>query len=332
MSGLLRRLGGFCARHAPWVLVAWVVIAVASWSPTRWTSRERRPDAPGDGLTIGPDLLDKKLPEQANGSVPIVLQSDSSLAEGATRGRRRHGQVGLGEPVRPAGGQPLQPAGREQHHPGRQDRLHRGGADGVIGRPRRRQGEQRLRRGRARRKAGIEVSAGGYLGQQLSSPSTRTSEIIGVIGALIILLFAFRTFVAAPLPVTTAIVALASGLAIVGLAGHAIDVPSIAPTLGIMLGLAVGTDYSLFIISRHLRFLEEGVEPEESIARSIGSSGSAVVFAGVTRDHRPALPLLQRHPPRSLARLHDVDGGRHRRSPRRSPSCRRSSPCSAGGS
>ncbi len=61
-----------------------------------------------------------------------------------------------------------------------------------------------------------------------------------------------------------------------------IDVPSIAPTLGIMLGLAVGTDYSLFIISRHLRFLEEGVEPEESIARSIGSSGSAVVFAGVT--------------------------------------------------
>jgi len=49
-----------------------------------------------------------------------------------------------------------------------------------------------------------------------------------------------------------------------------------------MLGLAVGTDYSLFIISRHLRFLEEGVEPDESIARSIGSSGSAVVFAGCT--------------------------------------------------
>ena len=47
-----------------------------------------------------------------------------------------------------------------------------------------------------------------------------------------------------------------------------------------MLGLAVGTDYSLFIISRHLRFLEEGVEPDESIARSIGTSGSAVVFAG----------------------------------------------------
>ncbi len=132
------------------------------------------------------------------------------------------------------------------------------------------------------RDAGIKVSAGGYLGQQLSSPSTGLSEIIGVLAALIILLFAFRTFVAAPLPVTTAIVALACGLAIVGLAGNAIDVPSIAPTLAIMLGLAVGTDYSLFIMSRHLRFLEEGVEPDESIARSIGTSGSAVVFAGCT--------------------------------------------------
>ena len=132
------------------------------------------------------------------------------------------------------------------------------------------------------RDAGIKVSAGGYLGQQLSSPSTGLSEIIGVLGALIILLFAFRTFVAAPLPVTTAIVALACGLAVVGLAGHAIDVPSIAPTLGIMLGLAVGTDYSLFIISRHLRFLQEGIEPDESIARSVGTSGSAVVFAGCT--------------------------------------------------
>ena len=87
-----------------------------------------------------------------------------------------------------------------------------------------------------------------------------------MLGALIILIFAFRTFVAAPLPIATAVIALAAGLAIVGLAGHAIDVPSIAPTLAIMLGLAVGTDYSLFIISRHLRFLEEGVAPEESIA------------------------------------------------------------------
>src|SRR5262249_27781692 len=132
------------------------------------------------------------------------------------------------------------------------------------------------------REAGIKVSAGSYLGQQLSSPSTRASEIIGVGGAFIILLVAFRPFVAAPLPLATAIIALLTGLAIVGLAGTVFDVPSIAPTLGIMLGLAVGTDYSLFIISRHLRFLEEGAEPKESIARSIGSSGSAVVFAGCT--------------------------------------------------
>ncbi|MGZ5359376.1 MAG: MMPL family transporter, partial [Solirubrobacterales bacterium] len=128
----------------------------------------------------------------------------------------------------------------------------------------------------------IEVSAGGYLGDDLSNPSTRASEVIGIVAALIVLLFAFRTFTAAPLPVTTAVIALTAGLAVVGLAGHLFSVPSIAPTLGIMLGLAVGTDYSLFIISRQMRLLDEGAEPEDAIARAVSSSGSAVVFAGST--------------------------------------------------
>ncbi len=81
---------------------------------------------------------------------------------------------------------------------------------------------------------------------------------------------------------TTAVIALMAGLAVVGLAGHLFSVPSIAPTLGIMLGLAVGTDYSLFIISRQMRLLDEGDEPEDAIARALSSSGSAVVFAGST--------------------------------------------------
>ncbi|MGZ5357190.1 MAG: MMPL family transporter, partial [Solirubrobacterales bacterium] len=128
----------------------------------------------------------------------------------------------------------------------------------------------------------IEVSAGGYLGDDLSNPSTRASEVIGIVAALIVLLFAFRTFTAAPLPVTTAVIALTAGLAVVGLAGHLFSVPSIAPTLGIMLGLAVGIDYSLFIISRQMRLLDEGAESEDAIARAVSSSGSAVVFAGST--------------------------------------------------
>ena len=107
--------------------------------------------------------------------------------------------------------------------------------------------------------------------------------MIGIVAALIVLLFAFRTFI------VRSAAGDHGGDRADGRPRHrraspatSSDVPSIAPTLGIMLGLAVGTDYSLFIISRQMRLLDEGDEPEDSIARAMSSSGSAVVFAGST--------------------------------------------------
>jgi putative drug exporter of the RND superfamily len=285
MSALLHKVGGFAARRAPWVVAAWIVIAIALVLIANSAGRPENDNVtlPGTGSQSATDLLDKYLPEQANGSVPIVLESSTSLAEGQNKQAVDDTVKSLSQ------NQYVQSVVSPFSEQGAADIT----KDGTIayiavalkissGDLDDDEANSVLDAAQPASDAGIEVSAGGYLGQQLSSPSTGLSEIIGVLAALIILLFAFRTFVAAPLPVTTAIVALACGLAIVGLAGHVIDVPSIAPTLAIMLGLAVGTDYSLFIISRHLRFLEEGVEPDESIARSVGTSGSAVVFAGGT--------------------------------------------------
>ena len=285
MSALLQRLGRFAARRAPWIVAAWVVIAIGLVVLANSVGRPENDDVtlPGTGSQSATDLLDKYLPEQANGSVPIVLQSDSSLAEGQNKQAVDDTAKSLSQnqyvqsvvsPLSQQGADQITKDGKTAYI-----NLALNVSSGDLDDD---EANSVLDAAEPARKAGIEVSAGGYLGQQLSSPSTGLSEIIGVLGALIILVFALRTFVAAPLPITTAVVALASSLAILGLAGHAIDVPSIAPTLGIMLGLAVGTDYSLFIISRHLRFLEEGVEPDESIARSMGTSGSAVVFAGST--------------------------------------------------
>jgi RND superfamily putative drug exporter len=285
MSALLHKVGGFAARRAPWVVAAWIVIAIGLVVIANSVGRPENDNVtlPGTGSQSATDLLDDKLPEQANGSVPIVLQSDTSLAQGQNMQVVESTAKSLSEnqyvqsvvsPFDPQGAAQITKDGKIAYIAVAL-KVSSGDLDDE-------EANSVFDAAQPARDAGIAVSAGGYLGQQLSSPSTGLSEIIGVLAALIILLFAFRSFVAAPLPVTTAIVALACGLAIVGFAGHVIDVPSIAPTLGIMLGLAVGTDYSLFIISRHLRFLEEGVEPDESIARSIGSSGSAVVFAGCT--------------------------------------------------
>src|SRR3954447_12639319 len=285
MSALLHKIGGFAARRAPWIVAAWAIIAIGLVVVANSVGRPEidDPTLPGTGSPSATDLLNDKLPEQANGSVPIVLQSDTSLAEGQNMQAVESTAKSLSEnqyvqsvvsPFDPQGAAQITKDGKIAYLAVAL-KVSSGDLDDD-------EANSVFDAAQPALDAGIKVSAGGYLGQQLSSPSTGLSEIIGVLAALIILLFAFRTFVAAPLPVTTAVIALACALAVVGLAGNAIDVPSIAPTLGIMLGLAVGTDYSLFIISRHLRFLEEDIEPDESIARAIGTSGSAVVFAGST--------------------------------------------------
>ena len=99
--------------------------------------------------------------------------------------------------------------------------------------------------------AGLEVSAGGYLGQEVSKPATESSEAIGLGMAVIILLFTFGTVVAMALPISTAIFTVAIGLSLIGLLGHVMEVSTTAATLGTMIGLGVGIDYSLFIVKRY---------------------------------------------------------------------------------
>ncbi|WP_029069042.1 MMPL family transporter [Jonesia quinghaiensis] len=107
-------------------------------------------------------------------------------------------------------------------------------------------------------------------------------EVIGVGVALLVLTITFGSLVAAGVPIITAIIGVAVSMLLVVTAGAFTDVSSTTPTLAIMLGLAVGIDYALFIISRHRSQLAEGLEVQESIARAQATAGSAVIFAGIT--------------------------------------------------
>ena len=97
-----------------------------------------------------------------------------------------------------------------------------------------------------------------------------------------ILLLAFGTVVSMAIPIVVAIIGVVTGLSAIALLGHLIEVPSVAPTLGTMIGLGVGIDYALFIVTRYRRRLADGLAVEEAIARSAATSGSAVAFAGST--------------------------------------------------
>ena len=99
---------------------------------------------------------------------------------------------------------------------------------------------------------------------------------------MLILTFTFGTVVAMGMPIGTAILGLTTALGAIGLLGHLISVPSIAHTVATMIGLAVGIDYALFLVTRHRSQLREGMEMRESVARAVGTAGTAVVFAGCT--------------------------------------------------
>ncbi|WP_151771854.1 MMPL family transporter [Streptomyces abyssomicinicus] len=126
----------------------------------------------------------------------------------------------------------------------------------------------------------VRVEVGGELAQ--TPPEIGSTEAIGVAIAAVVLVITFGSLVAAGMTLLNALVGVGVGMAgLYALTGF-VELNSTSPVLALMLGLAVGIDYSLFITSRYRQFLVEGVERREAAGRAIGTAGSAVVFAGAT--------------------------------------------------
>ncbi len=127
---------------------------------------------------------------------------------------------------------------------------------------------------------GLTVEIGGDALQAV--PATGAGEIVGVVVAGIVLVITFGSLVAAGLPLLTAIVGVGIGVSTITALASVLDLGSTTSTLAMMIGLAVGIDYALFIVSRYRAELAEGREREEAAGRAVGTAGSAVVFAGLT--------------------------------------------------
>ncbi|MCE7481872.1 efflux RND transporter permease subunit [Microbacterium profundi] len=128
---------------------------------------------------------------------------------------------------------------------------------------------------------GSQTELGGDL-FAISIPGVTLTEAVGVVIALLVLIVTFRSFVVAGLPLLTAMLGVGISMAGIFAATAFASVSSTTPLLALMLGLAVGIDYALFIMARHQDQVRDGVDPEESAARAVGTAGSAVVFAGIT--------------------------------------------------
>ena len=287
MTGPLYRTGTFCARHHWLVIAAWVLVVVALALGSR-AAGERNSDnlsLPGTGSTEAQNLLKAKLPQQAYGTNPVVLEaaqgkltdSANSKAVDATVKalKKEPGVVRAVSPLSDEGKAALSKDGRDRLHLG--DSLDEGPSDlteedaqndhrrDESGLGRRPEG----RDGRLSRPGGIQAGhreqRGGRPHGGGRDPPVRLRD---------------RDRDAAPDRQRGA------GARCVArpdrLLGHLAEVPTVAPTLATMIGLGVGIDYALFIVTRHKLQLNDGMEVRESIARATATAGGAVFFAGGT--------------------------------------------------
>jgi len=282
----LYAIGRFCSRHHYPVLAAWLVLAVVLvvLGQASGNKTSENLTLPGTDSTIATELLEDNLPEQAYGSNPLVFEAskgkltDPANAEAIEATARQLEAISFVNsavsPVSAAGAAFLSEDGTVGYIP-----VFLSVGPGEIDAA---EAEEVLDAAGPARAAGLETSVASYVGQQLSKPSTEQSEAIGIAAAVIILLFAFGTATAMMMPIVSAVIGLACALSIIRLLEQVVQIPGVATTLATMIGLGVGIDYALFIVTRHKLQLREGMELRESIARATATAGGAVVFAGST--------------------------------------------------
>ncbi|MFK4545656.1 RND superfamily putative drug exporter [Streptomyces tendae] len=129
---------------------------------------------------------------------------------------------------------------------------------------------------------GLQIELGGGAIALTESGGSHLAEAVGVAVAAVVLFLAFGSVAAALLPIATALVSVGTAYAAITLLGHAMTVADFAPMLGTLIGLGVGIDYALFIVTRHRRGLKRGLSVAEAAADAVATTGRAVVFAGAT--------------------------------------------------
>ncbi|MFI6160912.1 MMPL family transporter [Micromonospora haikouensis] len=282
MATLLYRLGRASLRHRRLVAVVWLVVLVGLGIAA---ATLRGPTAsnftmPGTESQRAIDLLAERFPAAsgATGTIAVKAPADGQLA--TPEGQALVKQVtqeaatlpGVVGAVDPYQSQAISPNGRyaliQVQFAGRADDVTDAQRDAYE------------KVGAQAEAKGWQIAPGGeVLGGE---PEVGSTEALGVLVAAIVLVITFGSLVAAGMTMLNALIGVGVGMAGLFALSGTIELTSTAPILALMLGLAVGIDYSLFITSRHRQHLIEGLSPEEAVGRAVGTAGSAVVFAGAT--------------------------------------------------
>ncbi|WSQ64556.1 MMPL family transporter [Streptomyces sp. NBC_01216] len=295
--GLLRRMGEWSARHFVIVLVAWVV-ALAGLSVLNNTYGGDYSDnyaLPGTQSQEGLDVLRAHEPAAGGYSAQVVLYDGAKpltevgdqVSSTVDSLKKLPHVLDATSPLPPPGTPPpAVPPGTPDVGPL--------SSDGKTGYITMRFDVQPSTLGdtyltgvdsavEPLRAAGVEVEYGGTLGELARpKPDDRVSEAIGFGVAIIVLIIGFGSLIAAALPLVTALVAAVCGLALLGLLAAVWTFATVSPTLATMIGIGVGIDYALFLITRHRQLLMNGHDPVSAAGLATATSGRAVLVSGCT--------------------------------------------------
>ena len=276
MTRLLRRLGAFCADHPLRVIAAWlaVVAAAVSLSVLVGGRYGDTPWLPGTEVARADDQLSAHFPAASHTSADVLLYDLTPARVAAAIPKVERRVARLPHVVTP------------RHWPVRWSRdRHTALLHVQYGVPRFTLTAADLDALRsAARVRGVESHVTGTLASDLnlSDQSTGLGEEVGIGVALLVLLLAFGSLIAALMPMATAALAIVTGLSLVKLSANIYGVNNSAPELATMLGLGVGIDYALFIVSRHREGLRNGLSPRVSAAEATAAAGTSVLWAGIT--------------------------------------------------
>ena len=283
-SGVLAALARACAGHPVRTLIIWVTafVAVALSANLFGGALVNEFAIPGSETQNAADLLEEKFPERAGDAAQIVFTDDQPLTGDAARqdveaarqaASEVPGVVSVGDPYAGKGGG-ISEDGEIGFVDVQFDQPAAEIDDEVVEQL---EGDVRA----ALDDSTLQVEFGGTVMDSVQ-PESHTSEIVGMVAAMIVLLIVLGSAMAMAIPITVGLVSVALGMSLLTIAAAFTDFNEVTPILAVMIGLGVGIDYALFILTRFRHALDEGETPREAAITATSTAGRAVLFAGLT--------------------------------------------------
>jgi RND superfamily putative drug exporter len=282
----MAKIARWCFRRRFLVITLWVV-ALAGLAVLSQAVKSDYNDSfslPGTGSTTAQQLLAKAIPAQSGDSDTIVWRVSAGTVRASAIESRMTGTLNriaampevavVASPYGPHGAAQISKDGRIAYatvdFTEQANALAKADITRVID------------AAEAARQPGLDVQLGGQAIESTEQTSLGVSSTVGVLAAAVVLFIAFGSLLAMSLPLITAIAGVGGGLLAITPLTHAMNVVDFAPILGALIGLGVGIDYALFIVTRHRRGLQSGLAPEQAAVTALNTSGRAVLFAGST--------------------------------------------------